>query len=370
MPIYMDRHESPGLTEVEAAEGHKEDMKVQHKYGCKAFTYWFDAEKGNGFCLIDAPNKEAVIKMHDEAHGGVPNQIIEVNLNIVEAFLGRIKDPDAHDEAELLSLIDPAFRIIMATVIKNAALIKSKFGNIKGTKILNTHNGIIEKAIDHYKGREVEYTGNAIMASFISASKSVECALDIQKHFRGQNNQTDCVKMDVTIGLSAGNPVTDKNEFFGDAIPFAKRLSYIGGACQVLMSSSVREQLKRERLETLPGQEGIKALNPQEENLINQLMDVMVKAWNQEGFNVKDLGKQMALSKAQLYRKVTALTNLCPTDFIRDFRLNKAIELMEKQHGNISEIAFETGFASSSYFSKCFQQRFCILPSDYIRTIV
>ena len=336
----------------------------------RSFTYWFDAEKGNGFCLIDAPNKEAVIKMHDEAHGGVPNQIIKVNINIVEAFLGRIKDPDAIDEAELLSLIGPAFRIIMATEIKNTALIKTKFGNIRGTKILNTHNGIIEKAIEHYKGREVEYTRNTIMASFISASKSVECALDIQKHFRGQNKQTDCIQIDVTIGLGAGNPVTDKNEFFGDAIPFAKRLSYIGSGCQVLMSSSVIEQLRKERLETSSEQEGIKTLNPREEKFLNRLMDTTQKAWNLEGFNVKDLGKQMALSKAQLYRKVTALTNLCPTEFIRDYRLNNAIELMEKQQGNISEIAFETGFGSPSYFSKCFQQRFGILPSDYIRTII
>ena len=369
MPIYMDRHESPGLTEVEAAEGHKEDMKVQHKYGCKAFTYWFDAEKGIGFCLIDAPNKEAVIKMHDEAHGGVPNQIIEVNLNIVEAFLGRIKDPDAHDEAELLTLIDPAFRIIMATEIKNAALIKSKFGNIKGTKILSTHNGIIEKAIRYHEGREVEYNDNSVIATFISASKSVECALEIQKHFREQDKQTACVQMDVTIGLSAGNPVTDKNDFFGDAIPLAKRLSYIGGGYHVLMSSSVREQLRKERLETLPDQEGIKALNPQEERFINGLMDVTEKAWNQEGFNVGCLGKQMALSKAQLYRKTIALTNWSPTEFIREFRLKRATELIEKHWGNISEIAFETGFGSPSYFSKCFQKQFGILPSVYIKTI-
>ena len=136
------------------------------------------------------------------------------------------------------------------------------------------------------------------------------------------------------------------------------------------MSSSVREQLKRERLETLSEQEGLKTLNSREEKFLNRLMDTIQKAWNQEGFNVKNLGKQIALSKAQLYRKVTALTNLCPTEFIRDYRLDKAIELMERQHGNISEIAFETGFGSPSYFSKCFQQRFGILPSDYVKTII
>ncbi|MEJ2052020.1 MAG: DUF4242 domain-containing protein, partial [Calditrichota bacterium] len=110
MPIFMDRHDSPGITELQAAEAHKKDIKIQQKFRCNAFTYWFDAERGNVFCLVEAPNEAAVIKWHDEAHGDIPNQIIEVNINIVEAFLGRIKDPEARDEPELLKLIGPAFR--------------------------------------------------------------------------------------------------------------------------------------------------------------------------------------------------------------------------------------------------------------------
>lgn len=369
MPIYMDRHEAP-LTPAEVVEGHKKDMKIQHKFQCQSLTYWFDEDKKLVFCLIKAPSKEAVIKMHDEAHGGVPTQIIEVNGNIVEAFLGRVKDPDAEDEAELIKLVGPAFRIIMAVEIKNARLIKSKLENKKGFEILKTCTDLIEKAIEHYEGREVEYNSNNVMATFISARKSIECALEILKHFKEQAKQPDCTQMNVAIGLSAGNPVTDREEFFGEAIPLAKRLSYIGRGSQVLMSSSVREQLRKEGLGTLTEQEGIKALNPKEEKFLNRLIDAMQKAWNLEGFNVGCLGKQMALSKAQLYRKTIALTNLSPTEFIREFRLKKATKLMEKQWGNISEIAFETGFGSPSYFSKCFQKRFGILPSRYLKTIV
>ena len=58
-------------------------------------TYWIDEERENIFCLIDAPDKEAVEEMHRKAHGLIPNKIIEVNSTLVKSFLGRIYDPDA-----------------------------------------------------------------------------------------------------------------------------------------------------------------------------------------------------------------------------------------------------------------------------------
>jgi AraC-like DNA-binding protein len=61
------------------------------------------------------------------------------------------------------------------------------------------------------------------------------------------------------------------------------------------------------------------------------------------------------------------LTGKSPNTFIRDYRLNKALKLLHDQKGNISEIAFETGFNSLAYFSKCFKNKFDILPSKYIQ---
>jgi AraC-like DNA-binding protein len=369
MPIFMDRHEAPGLTAAEAAEGHKEDVKVQHKYGCHAFTYWFDAEQGNGFCLIDAPNKESVIKMHDEAHGGVPNQIIEVDINLVEAFLGRIKDPDAKDENELLKLIGPAFRVIMVTEFKDTALMKSKLGSTKSIELLGIHSEWIEKSIEQFEGRQVEHFGNSIIASFVTACKSLECALEIQKHFRELKQQGPCLQMDVATGLSAGTPVTDTDVFFGDAVPSAKRLAYIAGKNQVVMSSAVRDQYNQESLETLSEKGTVKALNPQEEKLLNRLMDIAAKIWNQQRFKVDDFGKQIGISKSQLYRHTISLTGYSPSEFLKEYKLNKALELIERQKDNIAQIALETGFNNPSYFSKCFYQRFGILPRDFAQSI-
>ena len=88
----MDLHILPGVKARDVAEAHLKDMLIQEDHACICMTYWIDEKRGNVFCLIDAPDKDAVIAMHNKAHGLVPNRIIEVNNTIVESFLGRISD--------------------------------------------------------------------------------------------------------------------------------------------------------------------------------------------------------------------------------------------------------------------------------------
>jgi Nickel responsive protein SCO4226-like len=79
MPLYMDIHQHiEGLTEKAAAHAHEADLKTQAKYGVKYLRYWVDEKAGKVFCLIEAPNKEAAIAVHREAHGLVADQIDEV----------------------------------------------------------------------------------------------------------------------------------------------------------------------------------------------------------------------------------------------------------------------------------------------------
>jgi hypothetical protein len=71
MPIFLDRHNLTGLSAADIAEAHRKDLEVQARYGVRFLTYWFDQERGTGFCLIDAPDAETAMQVHDEAHGDV-----------------------------------------------------------------------------------------------------------------------------------------------------------------------------------------------------------------------------------------------------------------------------------------------------------
>ena len=96
---------------------HEKDLAIQGKYGVRFITYWIDEVRSKVFCLVDSPNKDALQKAHDEAHGGVANEIIEVDSAVVEAFLGRITDPPPIHSGGLAEL-DSALRAIMFTDLR------------------------------------------------------------------------------------------------------------------------------------------------------------------------------------------------------------------------------------------------------------
>lgn len=367
MPIYMDRHDVSGVTAKDVAEVHQLDLKIQDKFKCKGLTYWFDEERGTAFCLVEAPNKGAVKKMHDQAHGLIPNQIIEVQNHVVEAFLGRITDPKTSEFEPVIA--ESAFRTIMFTELKSPVSMRSGLKDNEITQFLSRYENLIHKSLAQYHGRETRDWAGGFIASFTSASNSVKCAVEILKSFKMLNSETSDFKMEIAIGISTGAPVTDRDDFFGDTIQLAKRLSYVANEGRVVVSCSTRDFYKEINVVAEENQEFMKAPNPVEEKFLNQLMDIMEAFWNEEGFNVENLGKQIGLSKSQLYRKITSLTGYSPNNFIQEFRLRNAVKLIEKQQGNISEIAFESGFSNPSYFTKCFQKRFGILPSGYANKI-
>ena len=82
--------------------------------------------------------------------------------------------------------------------------------------------------------------------------------------------------------------------------------------------------------------------------------------------SVDDIGKSIGMSRVQLYRKMKSLTNYAPNELVRNIRLKKAEQLIINSDKNISEIAYETGFSSPSYFSKCFKEYFNESPKEFI----
>jgi transcriptional regulator GlxA family with amidase domain len=103
-----------------------------------------------------------------------------------------------------------------------------------------------------------------------------------------------------------------------------------------------------------------------DERFLNRAMEVIEKRLGDPDFGVDVFGKEVGMSHSQLYRKIHALTNLAPVDLIRTIRLKRAANLLKQKYGNISEVAYETGFSSPAYFSDCFQKQFGKSPSDFI----
>src|SRR5690606_26489884 len=80
--------------------------------------------------------------------------------------------------------------------------------------------------------------------------------------------------------------------------------------------------------------------------------------------NVESLASQLNLSRSQFYRKIKALTNQTANEFLRNIRLHRAKQLLEKGNPSVSEVCFMVGFSSPSYFTKCFKGYFGLLPTE------
>lgn len=101
---------------------------------------------------------------------------------------------------------------------------------------------------------------------------------------------------------------------------------------------------------------------------LKKVIDIVERKLGEEDFSIEDFAYEVGMSRSQLHRKLTALTGLSPTEFLRYMRLHRAKELLTKNVGTVSEIAYTVGFSGVSYFTKCFREQFGVLPSEVKNT--
>jgi class 3 adenylate cyclase len=241
----MDRHYIEGATRHAIAHAHEKDLEIQGKYNVNFLTYWFDEGRSTAFCLVSAPDREAVHKTHAEAHGMVPNEIIEVDPGVVEAFLGRIKDPAPLESYE--AEIEPAFRVIMFTDLKDSTAMASRLGDARALHLIRIHNALTRNALRDFRGREVKHTGDGMMASFLSIPDAIGGAVAIQQAFSAFNQEHPETPMYLRIGLSAGEPVEEDNDLFGTTVNLAARTCDHAQPGQIVVTRVVYDQFPGER---------------------------------------------------------------------------------------------------------------------------
>lgn len=360
MPIYMDVHKVPGVKAKDVAEAHYKDLLHQHEHNCKCMTYWIDEQRETIFCLVEAPQKEAVEAMHRKAHGLIPGKIIEVNNTLVEAFLGRIYDPgEATATADGLKVFeDPSFRILMVTQTIDPVLLHYRLGADKATALLCRHNSIVRQHSRQAGGREVEQEGDGFIISFTSASAAVACALAIREALQ------DAAPLHFRVGIHAGEPVEQSNVLFGDTLRFATHLCAIAGENTVAISATVKELASKDLLQH--DKHLFCSLPHSDEQLLQLLFGTLEAHWQDPHFDMAEYSHAVAMSTSQLYRKTISLTHLSPNALLKEYRLEKARDLMKKQRFSIAQITYEAGFTSASYFTKCFKRKYGLLPMTYL----
>jgi YesN/AraC family two-component response regulator len=106
--------------------------------------------------------------------------------------------------------------------------------------------------------------------------------------------------------------------------------------------------------------------NTADDKFLQKVIDLINTNMVEQDFGVSELGKEIGISRVHLHRKLKAIANLSPNEFIRNIRLQKAGELLLNQDYNVSEVCFKVGFNSPAYFSSCFKQYYQLSPTEFI----
>ncbi len=235
MPLYMDRHDLPGVTAAEVAQAHVTDVAIESDYGVHFLAYWFDGDHAEAFCLATAPGPGAMQDVHRAGHGLVPNEIIAVSEDEVLRFLGRVADPPDHRP------VDSAFRTILFTDLEGSTSLLQEVGERVFMGLLAEHDTIIRRSLVTWRGREVKHTGDGIMASFDEVAGALRCALGILTGFEARTREGATRVLRVRIGIAAGEPVDHNHDLFGSTVNLARRICDAAQAGHVLTSDVVHD---------------------------------------------------------------------------------------------------------------------------------
>lgn len=242
MPYFMDIHRELGpITPADIDAAHLKDLEVQDRYGVRYRKYWLNQDSGTAYCLMEGPDREACEAVHAEAHGLLADDIIPVDPDLVDAFLGTGRETPLGGALLPDGTRDPAFRVLLLTRVENLADVSTRTGDEAAAGLLETHNGLVRAALQRCGGREVRETGEGLLSSFATASDAIRCAVAVQREAVRRSERDPHLAPRIGIALAAGEPVQKADGLFGASVNLAHRISERADPGEILVSDAVRE---------------------------------------------------------------------------------------------------------------------------------
>jgi AraC-like DNA-binding protein len=164
------------------------------------------------------------------------------------------------------------------------------------------------------------------------------------------------------MAIHAGNPVDGDPSLFGSALKFSSFMCNESNGAPITISNTVKELAQASGIKI--EDDRIACLSKQEEDFSKKMIKLLYDHWQDPDFDINKLCKILAMSKSQLYRNCIGVLGKPSNRLLRDFRLEQALQMLDSNK-NISQTTFDCGFNNPSYFTKCFQKRYGIKPTDY-----
>ena len=350
MPLFMDFHkiDSDAITEDDMYQAHLKDVAVQNKHGLIYKRYYLNLPHKTAFCLMESPDKESCMESHKEAHGVGACNIIEVSReHEFNPYMGEGSQNEQDLALTLKGEIDSGYRTIMLI----------EFLELKESQALIGKN--IIDFIKNYKGSIIKMPSDKLMASFIDAIDAVACSIQIDNYLKTLDSEVL-----FGIALSTGKPVDEHGTgLFEETKKKVNLLSKLGLQLGLCIDLDTKRSVANSK--------GISEIDAARMSIIDQatyleiekLDNVLRKNISNSSFNSDALNNQLGLSKTQAYRKISALVGMPPNKLLSELRLIHAVKALKEGSKTVSEIAYDSGFNSPTYFTRVFRTRFNILPT-------
>ena len=112
-------------------------------------------------------------------------------------------------------------------------------------------------------------------------------------------------------------------------------------------------------------EEVIPEMSPNDRRFMDKLVELMEKNMDNGDLVVDDLVREVAVSRSVFFKKLKTITGLAPIEFIKEMRINRAVQLIETGEFNMTQIAYMVGINDTRYFNKCFKAKMGMTPTDY-----
>lgn len=358
----MDLHIIEGITIEEVKKAHVADKAVEEKHDVNLIQFWVNKDAGTVMCLIEAPDKESCEAVHQESHGNIACNIEKVEPGFYQLFMGKNHQLDQGLVKHNNGTVDLGYRFVLDVGIRRHIDGKSS-SDFKRLELPSKAREFILTLIKKFGGKEAKISAaDDMIAVFMESKTALACAVELQRELSKKSSSPEDPAWDICfkIGVTGGQPLTEKRGFFEEVIRTGRRLSFAAENQEILVSPIIKRLSGFEESST---DSPIRILNNSEANFLDNLFDSVEENIANNDLSVDLLSRNIGVSRPQLYRKTKSAAGRPPSRFIRDLRMRKALSLIRKQQYNISEIALKVGINNPSYFSKCFHDKYGISPS-------
>ncbi|MEM1325495.1 MAG: alpha/beta fold hydrolase [Bacteroidota bacterium] len=336
-------------------------MQRKHDIDVKIEEGRFIAERIKGATFVEFEGSDHLF------WAGNTQEVLDEMMNFIETLR-----PTQQRKEQLLT-------IVVASIHSNRAISR------RSSLISINEEQLRQQFIQKYRGTIRAVENNTYVLTFEGSSKAIHCCFDVF-------NAIQALNMQLTIGIHLGECLIINDKLVETyAVKVAEVVHQQASIGQILATQPIAHLLPTEAFQFSPiSKTYSKQLIPplfvvedpyletvseftQRDNLthkhgflLDNVMQCIQDNLDNEAFSIEDLCQQTGLSERQLQRKLKAITNKSPNQLIRSVRLHRAKELLLNQSDSIADIAFQTGFSTPSYFSKCFKKEFGMSPSDLL----